>query len=285
MSSESCENERVIDVYDNTRGSYIAHSFFISGNEFGFFVFVDRKYMKIPFNMEMIIINGNIKPKKNIFLGMAKNMTDSYSSYSDSGIDIITEEKQELRLFRMKDYFITHNVFTSIVYTISVSIPKPFLNISKYIANVLELKSLDIFNTNYYLHFYSSDDARKLAILETKIYFWWHIFHRNKEITDNEYFSFYIWIFSNMKNIDSPYFPGRQSILIQPYIKYFTIIETTPKLTDLFILRYGPKYLTDLELRESPMKIFDFINFDKCKINLRRYISTIHNQKFISKDV
>ena len=278
MLSESSENQNVIEIYDNTRGQYIAYSFFISGCEFGFFVFVDKKYIKIPFNMEMTIINGNIKPKNSVYLGMAKNMTESYSSYSDGGIDIITEQKQELRLFRLKDYFLTHNVFTSIVYTIAVIIPKPFINITNHIANVIGIKSLNIFNTNYYLHFYNSDDARKLVILETKIYFWWNIFHKSKEVGDNEFFSFYLWIFSNMKNINSPYFPGRQSVIIQPYVKYFKIIDETPRLTDLFILRYGPKFLTEEELRERPIKLYDYINFNTCKNNLRRYISSVHTQ-------
>lgn len=282
MLSESSEKQNVIEIYDNTRGQYIAYSFFISRCEFGFFIFVDKKYIKIPFNMEMVILNGNIKPKNSVYLGMAKNMTESYSSYSDGGIDIITGQKQELRLFRLKDYFITHNVFTSIVYTITAIIPKPFINITNHIANVIGIKSLNIFNTNYYLHFYNCDDARKLVILETKIYFWWNIFHKgnngNGEVGDNEFFSFYLWIFSNMKNINSPYFPGRQHVVIQPYLKYFKIIDETPRLTDLFILRYGPKILTEEELREEPIKLYDHINFNMCKNNLRAYISSVHNQ-------
>lgn len=278
MNNQLSENQNVIEIYDNSKSQNVAYSFFISGCEFGFFVFIDRKYIKIPFNVEMNITNGNIKPKKEIYLDMAKNMADSYSSYSDGGIDIVTGQKQELRLFRLKEYFITHNVFTSIVYTIAVIVPKPFINITNHIADVIELKSLNIFNTNYYLHFYKSNDARKLVILETKIYFWWCIFHKDKDVDNNEFFSFYLWIFNNIKNINSPYFPGRKSILIQPYIKYFKMIDETHRLTDFFILRYGPKFLTEGELRERPIRIYDHINFNTCKNNIQRYILSVHTQ-------
>lgn len=276
MDSPPSTTPSVIEIYDNSKGRNVAYTFFVSGNEFGFFIFTCKKFMKIPFNVEIISINGNIKPKHSKFLNMMKNMADSYCSYSDGGVDIITEQKQELRLFRMKDYFITHNIFTSIVYTICSSVPKPFLNITNHIANMIGIKSLEIFNSNYYLHFYRSDDARKLAIIETKVYFWWNLFHRNRAVDDNEYFSFYLWIFNNMNRLNTPHFPGNIKRQINSFVKYFSIIETTTRVIDLFIFRYGPKFLTDEELINDPEKLYTYINFDKCKTNLRLYSEFLH---------
>lgn len=263
----------VINSYDNSKGRYAGYSFYIDEAEINFFVYVDKKVIKIPFNITTNITKGNITLKNNKYLEMMKNIMDSYSSYVEKGRDIVTLETQSLKLYRMMNFFITHNVFTSVVYVSSVCIPKSFINITNYIANILKLETLDLFNTNYYLHFYNNENARRISIIETKIYFWWYLFSKEQNFNDNGFFVFYLWVFNNLNNLNEPTIFGKNNERIIPFYKYFELIEKTTRLTDLFILRYGPKYLSEEELRDKPSNIYNHFDFIKCKNNLRDYIS------------
>lgn len=272
MSLDDNKLGNVISSYDNSKGQHAGYSFYIDSGEIGFFNYIDRKFSKVPFNVKMNITMGNITLENNKYLEMIKNMMEYYCTYIENGKDIVTEELQTLKLYRINELFITHNVFTSITYVSSNCIPKPFINISNYIAESLKLRTLKLFNTNYYIHFYVNEDAKRLSIIETKIYFWWYYLSRDKKFNENGFFAFYLWVFNNLNNINEPTVFGNNKKRMEPFNKYFEVIERTNRLTDLFVLRYGPKYLTDEELQNTPIKIYNYFDFNKCKTNLKSYI-------------
>ena len=243
---------------------------YFHGGNICFFNFVNNRINIIPFELKLSIDCGDIKPGKKENIGYLKNMLEWYPSYIKDAIDYITDEQMTLRLYRMMEYTVTHNIFTSILYTIPIILLKDSKKVMELLAKNLDLHTLDIINTNYYIRFNSESDCRRLVLIETKIYFWWNLFYKDFKFTnDNIFFAFYLWCFLNLDKIDLPgSFNGNISFE-RPFVEYFKLIDNCTKLHNLFILRYGPKYLSLEELYETPDRIFDIFDGEKCKENLQ----------------
>lgn len=248
-----------------------ATCYFFTKGEFYCYVFIDKIFRKLPVNVYPFIDNGNIDSIR--YRDYCKNMINNYPSCVSKSTDIITEEIVTLKFYRLMEFTTSHNVFTSILYVIAIFIPKnQYLLFDKF-KNILEIDSLDILDSNYHIYINRNPQYRKLVIIETKIFFWWYFISKEKEdIKHQGYFAFYLWMFRNIENIDTPTIFGNNSKIIPGFKKYFDLIDSSTSLRNLFILRYGPKYLDNHELLTEPEKIFDFFKLEKCSENLREYL-------------
>uniref|UniRef100_A0A6C0BCP1 Uncharacterized protein n=1 Tax=viral metagenome TaxID=1070528 RepID=A0A6C0BCP1_9ZZZZ len=257
---------------DNYEKCNASNCIYFHGGSINFFHYQRKKLIGIPFDLKFKIDSGYISPSNPRHLDIFKNMLECYPSYVSCDYDFITNEPMTLRLYRVMELTISHNVFTSIIYCIPVVLGKNRDIIIEIITKLLKFSTLDIINTNYYLRFNSEPECRRLALIETKIYFWWHISQRDQKIDDDVFFIFYLWCFRNIFKLDNPEGFGRIIQTDTVYSKYFSLINNCDKLHELFILRYGPKYLSKEELINDPEKIFDLFDVAKCKSNLEKCI-------------
>ena len=200
----------------------------INGN-FGFFVYRDFKCDIVPLNINMEIINGILIFDEK-YLDLVKYTFESYPSY-------IIDEKNTLKLYKIIGENFNHNVFTSILFVLSVAQPNELNKLSKLFSNQLGIVDISMINFNFYSKFNDSKLSRYLVILETKIYFWWRNF--NQLGTDSNIFKFYLWCFKNLSNINTPILPGSKIDRHICYPEIFNQIENTNTLNGQFKLRYS----------------------------------------------
>lgn len=180
---------------------------FISGN-FGFFIFREFNLERVPFNVDMNVLDGilNINTR---YINLIKNMMESYSTCVDNYSNKITGEIQTLKLYKTIGKHSYHNVFTSIYFVLSVSQPIEPDKLVILFCNQLSISDLSIINCNFNSQFNKNNLVKRLVIIETKIYFWWKIF--NQSDNNNNIFSFYLWCFRNLSNLDRPILPGSKT--------------------------------------------------------------------------
>lgn len=254
----------------NTKG-FATCNFFTAG-EFICFIFIDRIFKILPVNVYPFIVDGNIESIR--FRDYCKNMINNYPSCVMNSKDVVTDEISTLNFYKIMELVTSHNVFTSIAYSIGVFIPKNQNEVFERFRLLLDISSLSLINSNYHLYINKNIECRNLVILETKIFFWWYFISKNRnELKHQGYFAFYLWMFRNISNIDKPSIFGNNNRTIPGFKVYFEMIDNSTSLRDLFILRYGPKHLTHHELLVNPEKIFTFYDIDRCSEKLRRYLS------------
>ncbi len=257
--------------YNGNKNGFATCNFFTRG-EFYCYVFIDKVFSIVPANVYPFIDNGNIDSIR--FRDYCKNLINNYPSCVTKSIDIVTEEIVTLNFYKIMELVTSHNVFTSILYAIAVFIPKNQFEVFEKFRTILDITDLSLIDSNYHIYINRNTECRKLVVLETKIFFWWYFINKDKpNIKHQGYFAFYLWIFRNIEHIDTPtIFGDKSGKNIPGFKKYFDIIDNCTSLRDLFILRYGPKYLSHHELLFEPEKIFTFFNIDKCSENLRNYL-------------
>lgn len=253
----------------------LTNCFYLNEGNFKFFIYTNKKTLNVPLNIEIKIVNGKIVPKNPLYINLLRNMMDSYPSSIESSIDTITGERQTLKLFRIMNISSNHNTFTSLLYVTMICLPTNEEKISNLLKNMLGINNIKLFNTNYYLYFKKNDHCGKLAIIETKIYFWWYFYsnNRNTVVLNDGFFSFYLWVFRNLSSLNNPIILGtKEDRLSYSFIKYFNMIDNCDKISELFILRYGPKYLDIENLINNPEEIFSIFNSNECSNNFKREI-------------
>lgn len=249
--------------------------FYFSGGIFKFFIYTNKKTLDIPLNIEINIINGKIIPKNPSYFNLLRNMMDSYPSSIEDSTDVITGEKQTLKLFRIMNMSSNHNVFTSLLYVTMICLPTNEDKLSILFKTMLGINNIKLFNVDYYLYYNKNDHCKKLAIIETKIYFWWYFYsnNRSKTILNSGFFSFYLWVFRNLSSLNNPTVLGtKDDRFPHSFVKYFNMIDNCKKISELFILRYGPKYLEIDTLINEPESIFKIFNPELCSNNFKREV-------------
>jgi hypothetical protein len=236
---------------------------YFTGSNYDLFLYLDRQYYKIPFNLNIKIINGIFILEGEKEMNLLKNMNNCYPSSIYNGNDSITNEKQTLKIYRIMEICNSHNIFSGILYIVMVLTLKKKTEICDLLIKKLNICNLNIINTDYYRN-NLNENCRKLAIIETKIYFWWNLFNKDKKVNDIQYFKFYMWVFNNLESIDNPYIIGEKIKL--SYKSYFSLINNFVHPAELFILRYGSKYLNNEELINEPTMIFTVLDLNGCKL-------------------
>lgn len=220
-------------------------------------------YKKIPFFVDYNFKKGLFISQYN---GLIKNMIECFTSCIRGGIEYITQEPLTLRFFRPTGDFSVHNVFTSIYYSTKIILHKVgSQQIKEKMLKFLGINSIEVINDNYFKLADKSLDHLILLRFETKIFFWWNLYFKNREISDNIYFTFYLWCFRNLPNLDKPTIFGSNRRNAPMFGEYFSIINNCDDPIDLLILRYGPLKLTPQELLTKPNKIFTCFKKRECK--------------------
>lgn len=266
-------NDIIKKKYNSFTTGFSKCEFFNNG-VFSSFMFLNGRVTEIPYNIRIKLEDGILSSVDISLNGICKNILDNYPSYISDSIDIVTNEEQKLNFYKMQEITMTHNVFTSILYVISILINKNQVFVTNKYKELLKIDDLSLIDTNYHIYINKNTDSKKLVLLETKIFFWWYFISKNlnKEINHSGFFAFYLWIFRNLNNIDTPTIFGNNTLHIPKHEKYFNLIDNAKNLKELFILRYGPKYLSYQELLNEPEKIFTFYDLENCASNLRNYL-------------
>lgn len=208
--------------------------------------------------------------KKGLFLseynGLIKNMVECYTSCVRGGIEYITQEPFTLRFFRPTTEFFSHNVFTSMYYSTKIILHK----VSKQqlidkLMKFLNINDIAVLNENYFKLANKSKEHMNLLRIETKIFFWWNLYFKDRKIIDNMYFTFYLWCFRNLANLNRPTIFGNAKRNTPSFGEYFSIIDNCNDPIDLLMLRYGPIKLSLQDLVTRPNKIFTCFKKSECR--------------------
>jgi hypothetical protein len=243
-----------------------ATSFFCHGSEMELFLLLKKKgYKRVPFNFEYNFNMGHLNIKH---VGLVKNMFECYASSVFDGIECITEEPITMRFFKPAEKFISHNVFTSMIYSACVLLGMTKDKIYEYMMKNIGISNIDKIILNYNNRAATDPDCMKLTKLETKIFFWWNIHSRGRKPKGQAYLLFYIWCFRNIFRINTPTLLGNSKLNAPEFPEYFRLIDECNDEINLFILRYGPLHLSIGEIKDIPTKIFTFYRRSKCEENL-----------------
>lgn len=255
---------------------YPSTCLYMNSGKVVFFNILNKKFINTPFNPNIIIDKGMISCDED-YIDMTKNMFEYCHSYVKDTFDYITNEKIHLRFYKFSEYITSHNVFSSILFSCIYNMNSPGQQLVYLISKLLCINNFDIINTNYYLRYNSEPECRRLVVIETKIFFWFHLFFKldienNKILNETDNYFFYIWCFRNLKEINSPLNPSNKFTIISDYSKYMKMIDECKSLSEFFIMRYGPLYLSDEDLVNNPSKILKFYNKKETKEKLKECI-------------
>lgn len=217
---------------------------------------------------------ANYTFKKGMFItqfnGLIKNMIECYPSSLSGGIEYITQEPLKLRFYRGGLEFSVHNIFTSIFYSAKTLLPKISKDeVNNALIKMLNIDNIKIINSNYFEMARNSTQHMNLLRLETKLFFWWNLFSKDRQLPDNIFFVFYLWCFRNISRINKPTLIGNTKRNSPVFTDYFSIIDKSNDPIDLLILRYGPLKLSLQELITRPNKIFTVFRKSECRERLK----------------